>query len=291
MRDNPASSDLRLSGNNDEDESFEIAIRRAAFLLHIALQAMAAHNLVSALARFGQCRQLLEHQMNHVLNQNNSNTDVENNSRFRTKVPSQPDRQKQLDETGACTDICKARQIYLAERLGAVCGCIADCIRRKGDLTSSIQEYEKSITFLRIAADDLGPESEATQSLSVTMNKIGEVHHLLGNIPEAVQWYEKALILRQSRLDGLKQSHSTEMMQQPNAEIPSVLLAPLLDVAVSEVKLADALMALDKTQRPRNIGNHIMSARRAVELCKSMQSHHSKLARLAALEAHLDTML
>ncbi|KAJ4895803.1 zinc ion binding [Raphanus sativus] len=112
----------------------------------------------------------------------------------------------------------------LCSQLGAVLGMLGDCSRAMGDSSSAVNHFEESIEFLmKLPMDDL----EITHTLSVSLNKIGDLKYYGQDLEAARSYYCRALNVRR---DAMK--------HHPNA--PS----QILDVAVSLAKVADIDRAL-----------------------------------------------
>ncbi|CAH8382761.1 unnamed protein product [Eruca vesicaria subsp. sativa] len=112
----------------------------------------------------------------------------------------------------------------LCSQLGAVLGMLGDCSRAMGDSSSAVNHFEESIEFLmKLPMDDL----EITHTLSVSLNKIGDLKYYGEDLQAARSYYYRALNVRR---DAVK--------HHPNA--PS----QILDVAVSLAKVADIDRAL-----------------------------------------------
>ncbi|CAN6802790.1 unnamed protein product [Brassica oleracea] len=121
------------------------------------------------------------------------------------------DIRDQLGREGNTPELCS--------QLGAVLGMLGDCSRAMGDSSSAVNHFEESIEFLmKLPMDDL----EITHTLSVSLNKIGDVKYNVGDLQAARSYYIRALNVRR---DAMK--------HHPNA--PS----QILDVAVSLAKVAD----------------------------------------------------
>ncbi|KAJ0255339.1 Protein NCA1 [Hirschfeldia incana] len=121
------------------------------------------------------------------------------------------DIRDQLGREGNTPELCS--------QLGAVLGILGDCSRAMGDSSSAVKHLEESIEFLmKLPMDDL----EITHTLSVSLNKIGDVKYYDGDIQAARSYYIRALDVRR---DAMK--------HHPNA------LSQILDVAVSLAKVAD----------------------------------------------------
>ena len=69
---------------------------------------------------------------------------------------------------------------------------------------------------------------QACQALPVTLSKVGEVYHALGDLALALPSYEESLRLRQARLQARRDGE------------PEAAAAAALDVALGCLKLADA---------------------------------------------------
>lgn len=62
----------------------------------------------------------------------------------------------------------------VACQLGAVCGSLGDCWRRKGDLAAAQEELARSAAYLRPYAS---ADAEAAHALSVTLSKLGDMEY------------------------------------------------------------------------------------------------------------------
>ncbi|CAF2047467.1 hypothetical protein HID58_035387 [Brassica napus] len=126
------------------------------------------------------------------------------------------DIRDQLKREGNTPELCS--------QLGAVLGMLGDCSRAMGDSSSAVNHFEESIEFLmKLPMDDL----EITHTLSVSLNKIGDLKYYGQDLEAARSYYCRALNVRR---DAMK--------HHPNA--PS----QILDVAVSLAKVADIDRAL-----------------------------------------------
>ncbi|KAF8093718.1 hypothetical protein N665_0379s0012 [Sinapis alba] len=122
------------------------------------------------------------------------------------------DIRDQLGREGNTPELCS--------QLGAVLGMLGDCSRAMGDSSSAVNHFEESIEFLmKLPMDD---DLEITHTLSVSLNKIGDLKYYDGDLQAARSYYLRALNVRR---DAMK--------HHPNA--PS----QILDVAVSLAKVAD----------------------------------------------------
>ena len=185
----------------------------------------------------------------------------------------------------------------LESQLGAVYGCIGDCERRHGHEDGEGNEvmtwYEQSVEALERAvkhADDsnngnaidtatgtnilqLHNKNEVMHSLSITLNKMGELYHGQGNMEQAAGLYSRALEIREACLNEYR-DHVGE-----NAREPEIEVALVLDVVISQVKVADALRSLgDETDDADRL---IANAKRLMQTgvcgkmheCRSASSH------------------
>ncbi|KAL6626557.1 hypothetical protein ACP70R_030283 [Stipagrostis hirtigluma subsp. patula] len=116
----------------------------------------------------------------------------------------------------------------LCSQLGAVLGMLGDCciIRSLGDAPSAITHYEESAEFLsKLPTKDL----ELVHTLSVSLNKIGDLRYYDGDLQSARSYYARSLDVRKNAV----KEHSTVASQ-------------VIDLATSLAKVADV---------DRNLGN------------------------------------
>lgn len=162
------------------------------------------------------------------------------------------DVREQLQRTGNTPELCS--------QLGAVLGMLGDCCRATGDATSAISYFEESVDFLKkIPEDDL----EITHTLSVSLNKIGDLKYYEGDLQAARTYYFQALDVRRSAIKN-------------QSTVPS----QVIDVAISLAKVADV---------DRNLGNEdtaISSFQEAIKLLESLTVEEGGLEqrRLSVLE-------
>ncbi|KAJ0255338.1 Protein NCA1 [Hirschfeldia incana] len=99
------------------------------------------------------------------------------------------DIRDQLGREGNTPELCS--------QLGAVLGILGDCSRAMGDSSSAVKHLEESIEFLmKLPMDDL----EITHTLSVSLNKIGDVKYYDGDIQAARSYYIRALDVRRDAM-------------------------------------------------------------------------------------------
>ncbi|KAK2995730.1 hypothetical protein RJ640_016682 [Escallonia rubra] len=128
------------------------------------------------------------------------------------------DIREQIERMGNTSELCS--------QLGAVLGMLGDCCRALGDAGSAVNYFEESVNFLeKVSTDDL----EIKHTLSVSLNKIGDLKYYDGDLQAARSYYCQGLNVRRNAI----KHHST---------VPS----QILDVAISLAKVAD----VDK-----NLGN------------------------------------
>ncbi|OMP04800.1 Zinc finger, RING-type [Corchorus olitorius] len=128
------------------------------------------------------------------------------------------DIRDQLDKMGNTSELCS--------QLGAVLGMLGDCCRAMGDATAATNFFEESVEFLtKLPTDDM----EITHTLSVSLNKIGDLKYYDGDLQAARSYYFRSLGVRR---DVIK-NH------------PGVA-SQILDVAVSLAKVADVDRTLGK---------------------------------------------
>ncbi|KAF3448762.1 hypothetical protein FNV43_RR09475 [Rhamnella rubrinervis] len=144
------------------------------------------------------------------------------------------DIRDQLGKTGNTSELCS--------QLGAVLGMIGDCCRATGDAGSAVTHYEESVEFLsKLPTDDL----EVTHTLSVSLNKVGDLKYYDGDLQAARSYYFRSLNVRR---DAAK--------NDPNA-------SQILDIAVSLAKVADV---------DRNLGNEDVAFSGFQEAIKLLES-------------------
>lgn len=121
------------------------------------------------------------------------------------------DIRDQLEKMGNTSELCS--------QLGAVLGMLGDCCRALGDAGSAVTYFEESVEFLsKLPKDDL----EISHTLSVSLNKIGDLKYYDGDLQAARSYYFRSLNVRR---DVIKH----------HSNIPS----QILDVAISLTKVAD----------------------------------------------------
>ncbi|XP_030465685.1 protein NCA1 [Syzygium oleosum] len=131
----------------------------------------------------------------------------------------------------------------LCSQLGAVLGMLGDCCRAIGDAASAVTYFEESVGFLeQLPADDM----EITHTLSVSLNKIGDLKYYDGDLQAARSYYDQSLNVRR---DAAK--HSPDSPSQ------------ILDVAVSLAKVADV---------DRSLGNESIAIQGFQEGIKLLES-------------------
>ncbi|KAK4256507.1 hypothetical protein QN277_009358 [Acacia crassicarpa] len=142
----------------------------------------------------------------------------------------------QLEKMGNTSELCS--------QLGAVLGMLGDCCRAMGDASSAISYFEESVEFLsKLPKDDL----EITHTLSVSLNKIGDLKYYDGDLQTARSYYFRSLNVRR---DVVKH----------HSDVPS----QVLDVTVSLAKVADV---------DRNLGNERLATdgfQEAIDLLESL---------------------
>lgn len=111
-------------------------------------------------------------------------------------------------------------------KLGSVRGSQGDCHRRLGSTQAAQRCYVDSIDLLREPA--AAGLAEAAHALSVSLNKLGDLHYSAGHWAQAQQLYTEALQLRRQA-----------WQQQAVDGGGSGAVQRALDVAVSLTKLAD----------------------------------------------------
>ncbi|CAO2838373.1 unnamed protein product [Amaranthus hypochondriacus] len=121
------------------------------------------------------------------------------------------DIREQLKEAGDKPELCS--------QLGAVLGMLGDCYRALGDAKSAVTYFEESVEFLsRLPNEDM----EIIHTLSVSLNKIGDLKYYDGDLQASRNYYFRSLDVRRDAMKNLSDSASLS-----------------LDVAVSLAKVAD----------------------------------------------------
>ncbi|KAB1225020.1 E3 ubiquitin-protein ligase CHFR [Morella rubra] len=147
------------------------------------------------------------------------------------------DIREQLERMGSTSELCS--------QLGAVLGMLGDCCRTLGDAGSAVTYFEESVTFLsKLPLDDL----EITHTLSVSLNKIGDLKYYDGDLQAARCFYYRSLDVRR---DAIK--HHSDVSSQ------------ILDVAISLAKVADV---------DRSMGNEDVAVdgfQEAIQLLESLK--------------------
>ncbi|KAK9057683.1 hypothetical protein SSX86_022519 [Deinandra increscens subsp. villosa] len=167
----------------------DVSLERGAFLVQQAMRAYRANNVESAKSRLSLCAQ---------------------------------DIREQLEIAGNTSELCS--------QLGAVSGMLGDCCRATGDGKSAVAYFDESVNFLaKVQTDDLEREYlQVTHTLSVSLNKIGDLKYYEGDLKGARNHYFRALDIRRNAI-------------KDSSKAPS----QVLDVAVSLAKVADVDRNLD----------------------------------------------
>lgn len=107
----------------------------------------------------------------------------------------------------------------LCSQLGAVLGMLGDCCRSMGDGDSAVKYYEESTEFLsKLPSKDL----EVVHTLSVSLNKVGDLRYYAGDLQSARSYYVRSLEVRRQAV----KDHSNVSSQ-------------VIDLATSLAKVAD----------------------------------------------------
>lgn len=240
----------QLGGNNNNKG-------RAEFMLQLGLRAMRGGNIQSATARLTESRDIL------VL-----------------KTTIEDKEEKNEEEEKYRDDLVK---------LGAVCGCLGDCARYKGNLSTALTYYEDSAQYLesllkRYDTEDANgggkdgdgvivgtartmmseEEGEALHALSVAWNKAGEALHLSNDLSGAVERYEQGAALRLQLVERMNNNNG-ESGKKEGVAVAAV------DAAVGCIKCGDAYIKLgdaDKGREWMERGRGMLMKHVQVELIK-----------------------
>lgn len=140
----------------------------------------------------------------------------------------------------------------LCSQLGAVLGMLGDCCRAMGNNGSAIKYYEESAEFLsKLSAKDL----ELVHTLSVSLNKIGDLRYYDGDLVSARTYYTRALDVRR---DSIREKSNVS--------------SQIVDFAVSLAKVADV---------DRNLGHEdaaIKGFQEAIDRLESLKLNSSDAA-------------
>eukprot|EP00798_Chlamydomonas_sp_ICE-L_P007297 gene7297-412_t len=173
-----------------------------SFFLQLGLQSSAGGNHQAALDRLSLCQDLLLQQIEVAKIADSAATSSGPSNREEPTTSHQ-----------------------LAGRLGAVYGSQGDCCRKMGDLAKAVEFYVQSLDCLRPHAEEDAEEdgdlakavefyvesleclrphaeedAEISQSLSVTINKLGDAKYMMDDVKGAKACYEEALTRRKASL-------------------------------------------------------------------------------------------
>ncbi|OAY76195.1 uncharacterized protein LOC109709284 [Ananas comosus] len=145
------------------------------------------------------------------------------------------DIREQLKAAGDSQELCS--------QLGAVLGMLGDCCRAMGDSISAVSNYEESAEILsKLPTKDL----ELVHTLSVSLNKIGDLRYYGGDLESARSYYARSLDVRRNAV-------------KEHSNVPS----QVVDLAISLAKVADV---------DRNLGNENVAVDRFEEAIKCLES-------------------
>ncbi|KAG0450483.1 hypothetical protein HPP92_026712 [Vanilla planifolia] len=154
------------------------------------------------------------------------------------------DIREQLQNQGNTPELCS--------QLGAVLGMLGDCCRAMGENESAIKFYEESVGFLsKLPSTD----QELVHTLSVSLNKIGDLKYYARNLESARSHYSRALDVRR---EAIKEKSNVS--------------SQIIDLAVSLAKVADV---------DRSLGNEdvaIKGFKEAVEHLESLKLNSTEAA-------------
>ncbi|KAF5729361.1 Zinc ion binding [Tripterygium wilfordii] len=96
----------------------------------------------------------------------------------------------QIERMGNVSELCS--------QLGAVLGMLGDCCRSMGDAGSAITYFDESVEFLsKLPMDD----SEITHTLSVSLNKVGDLKYYEEDLEAARSYYFRSLNVRREAME------------------------------------------------------------------------------------------
>ncbi|PKI68782.1 hypothetical protein CRG98_010839 [Punica granatum] len=164
------------------------------------------------------------------------------------------DIRDQISRMGNTSELCS--------QLGAVLGLLGDCCRAMGDTASAVTYFEESVEFLLQLPQD---ETEITHTLSVSLNKLGDLKYYDGDLQAARSYYDRSLNVRR---DAIKNK----------TDVPS----QFLDVAVSLAKVADV---------DRSLGNEDTAIKGFQEGIKLLESLTLKSEETALEQRFINSQL
>lgn len=145
------------------------------------------------------------------------------------------DIREQLQTQGNAPELCS--------QLGAVLGMLGDCCRAMRETESAVKYYEESVEVLsKLPATDL----ELVHTLSVSLNKIGDLMYYDDDLESARTYYTRALDVR---CDAIKEKSNDS--------------SQIVDFAVSLAKVADV---------DRSLGNEDGAVKGFKEAIRQLES-------------------
>ncbi|KAK8953670.1 hypothetical protein KSP40_PGU016262 [Platanthera guangdongensis] len=145
------------------------------------------------------------------------------------------DIREQLQTQGNIPELCS--------QLGAVLGMLGDCCRAMRNTEYAVKYYEESAELLSmLRATDL----ELVHTLSVSLNKVGDLKYYDGDLESARTYYTRALDVRRDAIS-----------EKPNVS------SQIVDFAVSLAKVADV---------DRNLGNEDAAVKAFLEAIERLES-------------------
>lgn len=151
------------------------------------------------------------------------------------------DIREQLQTQGNAPELCS--------QLGAVLGMLGDCCRATRNTESAVKYYEESAELLSmLPATDL----ELVHTLSVSLNKVGDLKYYDGDLESSRTYYIRALDVRRDAIRG-----------------KSNVSSQIVDFAVSLAKVADV---------DRSLGNEddaVKGFQEAIEHLESLKLNSS----------------
>jgi tetratricopeptide (TPR) repeat protein len=153
----------------------------------------------------------------------------------------------------------------VAVQLGAVCGSQGDALRKLQRPAEAAARYEQAVDHLQSCA---APSAEVQHALTVSLNKLGDLRYMQGDLPAARQQYSAALDIRQAACAS--EGGGTAMQQ--------------LDLAASLVKVADVSGALGDAKTLESLSGE---ARKLVtDIDEAGAPDKAGAAKLAGLRAY-----
>lgn len=124
------------------------------------------------------------------------------------------------------------------------------------------------------------------QTLSVTLNKIAELHHMQGNVKAALPYYRRALDLRRQLLESASQRELTNPPSWAGLALP--VMTSLIKTADAEASLGQQESASERLKTAKALLARVKSHKRrlAPPLSNKLEGVERYLKDLSAAPQH-----